>query len=152
MSAIRVEDLKKALDELNTSFARPGMDPLKVSEFCDLHNPSESWPDAGKPGVYALFNGDKELRYLGKASCNTCLGYRIRAHFDKHGMPKADWAQGLQFLATICVPSDRAFEAPAVEEFLINRLNPPLCGIGRSSPREIAESNGEVMLDCGASR
>ncbi len=40
---------------------------------------------------------------------------------------------GVRYLGTIPVPKDRAFEAPAIEEYLKGRLNPQLCGIGRTA-------------------
>lgn len=134
MSAITIEDLKWCLEELNKQFPRPGMHPLFVSEFCDIKDTAAPWPHAEKLGVYALFDDSLELLYLGKASCNSGLGYRVRAHFDKTGGSKAPKFEKVRYLATIPVPTDRAFEAPAVEEFLIARLNPSLCAIARSEP------------------
>lgn len=134
MKPITLDDLRSCLAELNDRFPRPGMAALSVSELCYVRDPAAPWPHAGNPGVYALFNDNRELLYLGKASCNSDLGYRLRAHFDKTGAAKASWFESVRHLATIPVPTDRAFEAPAVEEFLIARLNPPLCGIGRTEP------------------
>jgi hypothetical protein len=128
---ISLDDLASRIVELNTRFPRPAMTPLSISELCDVRSAS-AWPHSGNPGVYALFNERRELVYIGKASCNSGLGYRLGAHFFKTGMPKAPWLQDVRYVATIPVPLDRAFEAPAIEEFLIARLNPPLCGTGRT--------------------
>jgi hypothetical protein len=39
---------------------------------------------------------------------------------------------GLRFVLTIPVPRDQAFEATAIEEYLIGRLNPLINRIGNS--------------------
>jgi hypothetical protein len=131
MNPITLVDLQSCLEEMNKRFPRPNMPPLSVSELQDIKT-TGSWPHAGNPGVYALFNEKRELLYLGKSSCNSALGYRLGAHFDKVGVARDPWFQGVRYVATIPVPTDRAFEAPAVEEFLIARLNPSLCGTGRT--------------------
>ncbi len=139
MNPITFADLSSAVDELNTRFPRPEMDHLKISDLCDVKDASASWPNPANPGVYAMLNEHRELIYLGKASCNTSLGMRLGAHFYKTGAPKNAKFEGIRYVVTIPVPDDRAFEAPAVEEFLIGRLNPSLCLVGRKEPVRVSD-------------
>lgn len=134
MKPITIEDVRSCLKELNEKYPRPGMEPLLLSDLCEVTDSSLPWPNAGNPGVYALFDANHELLYIGKASCNRAIGHRLGVHFSKAGVAKSTAFENVRYEATIPVPTDRAFEAPAVEEFLIARLNPSLCSIARSEP------------------
>jgi hypothetical protein len=154
LKPITVDDLRSCLTELNEKYPRPGMAPLALSELCDSTDSALPWPHAGNPGVYALFDANRELLYIGKASCNRTLGQRLRAHFNKNGAAKSQAFASVGYIATIPVPTDRAFEAPAIEEFLIARLNPSLCSIARSYPLLVEADNQEDVTldnpgDCG---
>ena len=134
MKPIMLEDLCAVLAELNERYPRPGMASLSFGDLLDVRDADAAWPDAGKPGIYAMFGEDRSLLYLGKASCNSNLGRRLGAHFDRLGASRGPKFTKVRYVATVGLPPDRAFEAPAVEEFLIARLNPALCSIARSEP------------------
>lgn len=127
---ITFEMLIQHLERFNNDYPRPGLDRLELSDAVRVDDRESSWPHCTKPGVYVLFN-NSEVVYIGKASCNTNLGYRLGAHFYTDGRPKADWATGVTHVRTIPVEAEHAFEAPAIEEYLIQRLNPPLNVTGR---------------------
>ncbi|WP_147383573.1 hypothetical protein [Nitrosomonas supralitoralis] len=75
---------------------------------------------------------------VGKASCGRTIGHRLGDYFrwgDKvlgKGVAKNDTFKDVRYIATIAVPKDRAFEAPAIEEFLLRRLESPLNSLGMS--------------------
>jgi hypothetical protein len=128
----------KALLEYSRSFHRQDLDALELSELYDLHpdpkNPrAPSWPapfpNSDRAGVYMFFDDKLNLLYVGKASMNNNLGNRVGAYFkyadDKTCLTRHEWSAPLKYVATIAVPDNATFEAPALEEYLITRLNPP---------------------------
>jgi hypothetical protein len=129
----KLTELHTFIDQFNELFPRPNMPALQVSGICNVTDPSIPWPDADKPGVYALLENDDEVVYVGKASCNRVLGYRLRDHFDRYGKPKQEYFAEVTSFVVIAFPPDRAFEAPAAEEYLIAKLNPPKNGTGRTT-------------------
>ncbi len=124
----RVADLQVALDELNTKYPRPGMPALHMSERYVFQTdwPHRTWPGATQPGLYVFVNEHDELLYIGKASCTRALGHRLGHYFSGRTLDTftiADGnAAGATCVITIPLPPDHAFEAPAVEEFLLTRV------------------------------
>lgn len=107
---------------------------LEISEKYDLF-PSKNvdgdnclgWPDtfpfAARQGVYLISDENERVLYVGKASLNQTLGIRLSSYF-KYGPDQSchindKWSKDPRYLITIAVPVDMAFEAPAVEEYLI---------------------------------
>ncbi len=138
------QDLKLALDEFNHEYPRPNMSKLVLSEeyniLKDFCNP---YPGAEFPGVYAIFDTSGELLRLGKASCNSTLGTRLSTYYRWHdvdyiGVSKHEGYENAIIIRTIKVPNERAFEAPALEEFLIGKLNPRFNTTGRKTPNVCA--------------
>lgn len=89
-------------------------------------------------GVYAFFNENYELLYVGKASHKSSLGHRIYSHFypkpddDIGAKPKKDsWTGELLPRYSLSTATAHAFEAPSLEEYLIQELQPPLNTVGR---------------------
>ena len=127
MELSTIDDLAAALMEFNGRVARPGIGPLWLSEPCRLDQPweEEYWPYATLPGVYVVYDGHNRLVYIGKASLDATLGARLGAHFSKgsDGLAKGPqgW-EGAKHVRTIPVPRVHAFEAPAIEEYLLGRL------------------------------
>lgn len=123
--------LQEAIDVFNRDYPRPGMEPLVLSEMYDLQ---VDWPkpyhNSDHPGVYCLFDDQMTLVYVGKASFSHVIGGRLGARIcygpDRRALltdPK--WhAANVRYIATIRFPLDHAFEASALEEFLITRLSP----------------------------
>jgi|APEBP8051072210_1049370.scaffolds.fasta_scaffold00009_107 hypothetical protein len=97
----------------------------------------ESWPNASNAGVYAIFGSDMTLLYVGKSSMNSFLGARLSSYFgytpERTCRIKGEWSISPRYLMTVAVPDDATWEAPALEEFLVQRLNPSLNKNGRSS-------------------
>jgi len=111
--------------EFNGSYPRPGLGPLTLSERLRFDEPTEEtkdeyWPHATLPGVYVIYDYKHRLLYIGKASLSSTLGIRIA----KHHKDRTQWSKyGRLFVRTIPLPRTRAFEAPALEEFLLSRLD-----------------------------
>jgi len=137
--------VKKEVDTYCRAFRREGLSPLKVSDLYSLFPdevrdvpapatmrwPDDDWPDADRKGVYVVFDMDLELLYVGKASHNNCIAGRLGDYFKyttdgtrRCKLKHEDWTRKPQFVATIAVPAEMSFEAPALEEYLIQTLNP----------------------------
>jgi len=91
----------------------------------------DPWPYADKPGVYCIFGLDMELLYVGKASMNNNVGYRLGSYFKytEDGTKRchiihSGWSSKPGFVAIIPVDNDTSFEAAALEEYLIKKLRP----------------------------
>lgn len=102
----------------------------KLSEPYDLATQwqTDSFPNAGKPGCYFIFNAEDEVLYIGKASLRSTVGRRLATYFywDKEADAIAHchggWTEEPTKLRTIAV--QKAFEAASLEEFLIAELQP----------------------------
>jgi excinuclease UvrABC nuclease subunit len=88
------------------------------------------WPDGGGPGIYFVFGSEGQLLCVSKASMNSSMGARL-SHWFKMERPSGrcavvhGWTERPAYIATLPIPADLTFEAPAIEEYLIGRLNPP---------------------------
>ena len=96
------------------------------------------WPNGGHYGVYFVFYADMRLSYVGKAS-HSHIANRLSAHFggsSKTGcrIKSPGWKERPMFIASIVM--EHAFEAPALEEFLIARLHPPENIHGNKQPND----------------
>ncbi len=135
-----------ALCEYVSRYRRSDLPPIEVSEPLDLYPAlpapanftpkltwANPWPFDHNAGVYMLYDELLELLYIGKASMNRCLGYRLYDHFGGGGacIPKAEWLKPVRFVINIAVPKEMAFEAPGLEEFLIRKLQPKSNGTGK---------------------
>lgn len=93
-------------------------------------------PYAEEKGVYAFFNKNDELLYVGKASHNSSLGHRVCSYFyakpDSCGAkPRHPWAEKGRPRYALITATDFAFEAPSLEEYLIEALQPPENTMGK---------------------
>ena len=131
-----IDRLVIVLDEFNEAFPRHGFRVL-ISEKYDIGRDwKKTWPSNEKPGVYVLIDESLYVQYIGKASNN--IGARLNSH-KTSGLLNKDIDKNplhIRYIWTIAVPDESFFEASAIEEYLIRRLNPPLNRIGK----EIAES------------
>ena len=136
-----LEDLRSKLAEFNQKYPRPSMDkdPPHVSEAFRLPEDWEQdrdYPEeaAGKPGIYLFFAENDRLEYIGKASARNNLGTRLGDYLSgKRVAPK--WRPGvlakgfgphITSIRFIVLEASRYFEVPAIEEYLIRELQPPL--------------------------
>ncbi|WP_227421945.1 GIY-YIG nuclease family protein [Pacificispira spongiicola] len=105
---------------------------LRWSEPWDIQcNFDQTWPNNGRPGCYAIFDRDLKLLYIGKT---INFGKRLGEHFKvdptdptrKRGLPKTTeaWSPKAHYVLTVAL--DHAYEAPSLEEYLIEKLQP--CG------------------------
>jgi len=133
-----------AIGEYASKFRHSDSLPLEISApldlFPSLPRPSgimpqcswvDSWPFHDRAGVYMIYSEAGELMYIGKTSMNQCIGKRLYVRFggDESCVIKDDWwPQPPRFVVIVAVPDTQRFEAPALEEFLIKRLQ-PICNV-----------------------
>jgi len=67
-----------------------------------------------------------EVLYIGKASMNHGLGYRLSSYCgygeNKICKLKHPWVEQPRFVYTVAMPQESRFEAPALEEYLIGKI------------------------------
>lgn len=137
-----LRDVLEALNHYKAHFRRDGLLPLEFSGlqalFPELESAPEvtskwpeAWPFGSRQGVYFVFGSQIRLLYIGKASMRHPVGARLSCWFkyDRPGsgckVVHSGWSELPRFVAVLAVPDGMAFEAPALEEFLIERLSPP---------------------------
>ena len=138
VTAGSLEKARHAVERYHQTYRHPTLPPLQISGLYALFPdqtpttvfqyswPTDPWPNASRPGVYLIFDALLDLRYVGKARC---LGKRLHNYFAEGRAPDracrvvhSTWRADPKFVATIAV--HKAFEAPALEEFLIDELRP----------------------------
>jgi GIY-YIG catalytic domain len=95
----------------------------------------QTWPHSDRPGIYLILDGDRRLRYVGKANR---IGARLSAYFqyskDTRGchIAHTTWKSRPMFVVTVAL--GKPFEASAFEEYLISALQPEenVLGVGKS--------------------
>lgn len=126
-----ISELRLALEQFNLNFPRPNMGALELQGPYDISiDFCTAYPNAYLPGVYIIFHRNGSILRIGKASCNNTITSRLSCYFkwgtlDSEGLHKHPGYEEARIVYTIGIPKDRAFEAPAVEEYLIGQLNPP---------------------------
>lgn len=135
-------EFTEVINKINTfkdNYRRDDIPDLRISKIYSLFPSGETnqlkwpapWPFAFEKGVYLIFGSNMELLYVGKASMQHNIGGRLSSYFryndDKTGckIVHNGWITPPRFVVTVAVPEDMAFEAPALEEYLISSLNPP---------------------------
>lgn len=105
-----------------------------ILKICPLLTWADQWPFHDHPGVYSLFSEQFELLYIGKASMGRCLGKRLYEYFGSAGAcrPKHEWLLPVRYVVNTACVKGSPFEAPALEEYLIWRMSPPLNGVGKT--------------------
>lgn len=135
----------EAVTEYVHSFRRSDLPPIQAGAPLDLY-PSrpesalfprqltwdDPWPYGDRAGVYLLYDEALNLLYVGKASMNRRLGQRLYEYFGGGEVchPRLDWLRPARYVIIVAMPAEFPFEAPALEEFLIRRLQPKLNGVG----------------------
>ena len=112
--------LQEAVAAYHATYRHPDLPALTVHPALGV----QAWwgsPESARPGCYAYFDAAGQILYIGKASMGATLGSRMAAH--DHRVPMAPWRQ--LAASVVLIPVDEAFEAPSLEEFLIDRLHPP---------------------------
>ena len=134
--------LEAALLQYTKASRNPSFEsPLVLSDWYDLF-PAESshagkrykwpqnFPNAGKPGVYLIFDASEVLLYVGKSErdVQSRLGRYFGCETGRSGPCKVKsisppWKVRPHFVRTIAVEASQ--EAPLLEAFLIAVLQPP---------------------------
>lgn len=132
---VSLGDVESAISEFNREFPRPKVGSVVLSSPFRIIDDYKfgSFPNAASAGVYLVFDRDDNLLYIGKADG---LGARLGSHFGwsadrTAGRVKNSRLVGAHAVRTIGLPDESRFEAPAIEAFLIRRLDPGLNVIGR---------------------
>lgn len=138
---INKEHVISEINEYSKKYRNPNLEKFDFSELYDLFPENKdtdfdtkykwpgSWPVSGthsNAGVYFVFNNLLELIYIGKSSMNSGICARLNAHFkDVDGKCKliGNWSNP-KFFFCVFMPHDSKFEAPALEEYLISKLQP----------------------------
>ena len=132
-----IDDLIKELKNFNSRYPRPKIGILELSAAYDIRvDFTKVYPGTEFPGVYVISKVNGEILRIGKASCSSSLGKRLSSYYRWHdkkyiGVGKYEGYTEAFIIHTISLPQDRAFEAPAIEEYLIDRLKPPYNKVGK---------------------
>lgn len=157
--AITQREIEKLLEEYQRNIRHPNrtkFGPLQMYDL-DINRQDQSapgwpgkYPDADEPGVYFICDEHMHLLYIGKASWNNSVGARLGSYFgynpDSSCKVIHNWTRPPRHVGVLPMNRDSAFEAAALEEYLITRLPecPPDNTIGSTLPRRIEEQAPEV--------
>ncbi len=143
----------KALDSFINEYCEKyrgtGLQPYAHTELYDLYpenvdiNSSKApykWPDPWPhpkegfqkythAGVYIFFDKDLNVIYVGKASQNSAIFQRLGTYFKNDHNEKCLfvrhwWEKKPKYFKLIFMPEGHKFEAPALEEYLIDKIQP----------------------------
>ena len=117
-----VQSVREALAEYE---CRYGLWKLKLTEPYHISDQwNEYFPNTVSAGCYFFYDEDGILLYIGKASLKSNSGLRVGSYFRKEEgkpVPKDSWKP--VYLQTVAV--EHPWEACSLEEYLIERLQPP---------------------------
>src|SRR5690606_32393688 len=88
------------------------------------------WPLPSRAGVYAFLDQQKKILYVGKASFRNSLAARLssycRYESGRGSSCKLNhiWKNSPRYIVIVAVPESSRFEAAALEEFLISKIQP----------------------------
>jgi len=120
------KELELTVGKFQKVLPRPGIDKLTIVWHDIKRNQSHSWTNGDRPGVYIFLDSNENLLYIGKASSGRDLKARLRGYFYRNGVHKnkKHGADKTQYVGLLALPEDHGFEAPAIEEWLIEHLQP----------------------------
>lgn len=130
----KANDLIQQIEIFNKEYPRPRMNLLKITGRYDIKNDWPNiWPDNESPGIYILLDEESNIHYIGKSSVS--IGSRLSSYFfygtEKEAKAYYEELNIIRYIWTISVPFERAFEVSSIEEYLIQKLNPPINRIGK---------------------
>ncbi len=120
--------LTEAVHEYEQTCRNPDLPAFEISPVYDTQtNWDTGYPFGDRAGCYAFFDANKKLVYIGKASLSHILGRRIDSYFLRSGSSpsavlKHQWESPPRYIVSIAV--SKPYEAPSLEEFLIDKLQP----------------------------
>ncbi|MBK6606960.1 MAG: GIY-YIG nuclease family protein [Leptospiraceae bacterium] len=142
------KELDTFIKEYCEKYRGPGLLPYAHTELYDLYpeivdtNSSKaryewpgSWPHPIEgfqkythAGVYIFFDKELNVIYVGKASQNSAIFSRLATYFkndqDKCLFTRPWWEIKPKYIKLIFMPEGHKFEAPALEEYLIDKIQP----------------------------
>jgi len=121
-----IEELNIVTKEFSNLYLKKD---IKINSFSELYDLDIDWPNTYpnnlSPGVYALLDENKDLYYVG--STIVAIGIRFKEYFsydsDKKCIKSIEF-KNISFLTTLCIAGDNKFLAPALEYFMISKLQP----------------------------
>jgi hypothetical protein len=127
-------DITKARETIDTYCRKYAISPLfKMSDPYELT--AENWTNAipfpNDAGCYFFYAADGSLLYVGKASLTNDLAGRVTSYFQTRGgflLEKYQWNTPPACVITLKV--NHPYEAPSLEEYLIEKLQPPENSVG----------------------
>lgn len=135
----KLSDLLNSIQNYSQTYRHPKLKAFRISGLYDLfpntgsprpevnHKWPDVWPYLNEAGIYAFLSDDLEVLYIGKASMNHGLGYRLSNYCiygdNKDCKLKHKWNGNPKYIVTVAVPSDSKFEAPSLEEYLIAKIS-----------------------------
>ena len=133
--------MKELIRETSIFFERHWHAELPAPEWDFSWNWRGAVPNYLLGGLYALFH-DEKLVYvgLGRSGPERGISARLGSHVleinrdtDNYGfVPKKRWRDlGINKVATIGFPKDLIYLSPALEDFLINSLQPSANSVGK---------------------
>jgi hypothetical protein len=139
MSNLRA--VQPVLDAYHNAYRNPNLGRLRLGDpyalFPEGPHPSgvklvgrwpDEWPNVDSPGVYLILSANLDILYVGKTSLRQTFGTRLSDWFRSEtdtGKCRVigTWSSSPTYVATI--PVGAPFEAPSLEEYLIQELRPP---------------------------
>jgi hypothetical protein len=135
--------LKRKIDDYIRMYRKESLKSLELSDLYDLFpekkimqpeiTPVAIWPDnypfATNKGVYVILDDFLNVLYIGKASMNVNIGTRLGKHFcydddKKHCKTvEVNWSVQPRYVIIISCHDSLAFEAPALEEYLLGTVD-----------------------------
>lgn len=134
MAEPTLTDARREIDRYHSEFRNP---KLARPEVCDPFRLPEDWKQtyfgSGSAGVYLFLDAGDRVRYVGKS---VEMGSRMGAYLmnrdksrDHHKWKDSDSFGEVR--AIVFVKLENSFEAPALEDYLIGRLQPPINKLGK---------------------
>jgi hypothetical protein len=142
-----LQAVQPALDAYHNTYRNPTLKRLRLSDLYALFPSTASshgfkpagswpgvWPNVDNPGVYLVFDANLKVLYVGKASLTQNFGTRLAEYFQYEKSTgscevRGGWSRRPEYVGTI--PVEAAFEAPSLEEYLIQELCPSDNTVGR---------------------
>jgi len=128
-------DALAAIERYERTYRSSSLAALRRSEVYDLFPDNgqygwpEPWPFTDDAGVYIVMDSALEVLYVGTSAR---LGWRLSEYFVYQNrttgpckVKDSDWVRPPRYVFCIAVPEQFKCEAPALECFLIQELNPP---------------------------
>jgi|SRR5690606_33756384 len=142
------DDFLREVRTYQEHYRSPALTPFEIAAPYDLFpergagsfSCQRQWPNSWlhpmRAGVYAFFSEDAKLLYIGKASFRSSISARLATYCGYQEGPGSPcklsnhWKGSPRYVVIVAVPEETRFEASALEEFLISKLQPPENSVG----------------------